>query len=107
MSQTHLHHAGRPRSGTGSVEAPVHAAVVCSVNEVLFIAAASTPEALRERVAEYVRENAEPALFPGDARRVLALLDRGQAGAAIEQYFACVGRRWDAEYLHLRPVRVA
>lgn len=106
MSHTHSHEAKYFRTATGLVEPSLHAAIVCSGGEVLFIAAAATPEALEARVTEYVRENAERALFAHDAERVLALLECGRSNAAIERYFASVGRRWDPEHLHFRPVSV-
>jgi hypothetical protein len=82
-------------------------AVVHTVNDVCFTAAAATRPELTERVAEYVRRHAREQLWPGGASEVQTLLDGGELEAAVERYFALVGDRWDEEWLVTAAVDAA
>ena len=74
-------------------------AVIHESDHVLFTASTLTRAALIEAIAEYVARNANFLLWAPDARRVHRLLRAGQAEAAVEHYFACVGDRWDNQWL--------
>jgi hypothetical protein len=51
------------------------------------------------RVLDHIRPNISFKLWPADAEQFRKLLEQGERKAAIELYFAAVGRRWDAERL--------
>lgn len=89
-------------AGSGVLEV----AVVSGPRTVRFIAAARDRAVLEERLADYVAGNANIQLFPQDAKRVHDLLAARDYAAAVELYFAAVGRRWDPEWLLLHTVQV-
>ena len=74
-------------------------AVVHDSDRILFIASTLTRASLIEAIAEFVARNANVLLWATDAARVQRLLRTGHAEAAIEQYFACTGDRWDSQWL--------
>ena len=78
---------------------PLFVAAVLAADGALFSAAAESREASLRQVAEFVRGRLDTRLWPGDAAEVRALLDGGRYDAAVARYFACVGRRWDEEWL--------
>ena len=51
------------------------------------------------RIAEYVQRWGGYVLRPDHARHLRGLLARGESEAAVELYFALVGKRWDKEWL--------
>jgi len=73
--------------------------VVHSIDGVRLIVAAEARRELIVRLAEYVREHGDHALRPDHARHLRGLLARGELEAAVEAYFALVGKRWDEEWL--------
>jgi hypothetical protein len=84
----------------------LHVAVVYGPNDVRHVTAAATRAALALRLADYVRRHAGNQLWPGDARRLRRLLAARRFEAAVEHYFASVGRRWDEERLVVEAVDV-
>lgn len=74
-------------------------AVVLGPEGVRAVSAADSEHRLLEKLADYVRENAEMLLWPADARTVLSRLAAGQFREAIQHYFMTVGGRWDREVL--------
>lgn len=74
-------------------------AVVHTADAVRFSATADDRDALVQMLVEYVSRQATDRLWPRDADRVRALVERGQREAAIASYFASVGQRWDKEWL--------
>ncbi|HEX8274536.1 MAG TPA: hypothetical protein VF615_18010 [Longimicrobiaceae bacterium] len=84
----------------------MHVAVVHTADAVRLVAACLSRGGLTHRLAEYVRERAPHQLWPDDAGRLLGLLAGGDAGAAVELYFASVGERWDPEWLVVDTVPV-
>ena len=74
-------------------------AVVHTADAIRFSATANDREALVELLVEYVSRQATDRLWPRDAERIRALVERGQRDAAIASYFAAVGQRWDKEWL--------
>lgn len=84
----------------------MHVAVVHTADAVRLVAACLSRGGLTRRLAEYVRERAPHQLWPEDAGRLLGLLAGGDAGAAVELYFASVGERWDPEWLVVDTVPV-
>lgn len=52
-----------------------------------------------ERLAEYVRRQADLQLFAEDARLVAEMLSQCTTEAAVRFYFERVGERWDQEWL--------
>jgi len=77
----------------------VFVAVVHAVDGVRFTAAAPSRRELVHRVAEYVQRWGGYVLRPDHARHLRGLLARGECEAAVELYFALVGKRWDKEWL--------
>ena len=82
----------------------LHVAVVYGVNDVRYVTAAESRAELAVRLANYVRRHAGHQLSPGDARRLRRLLAARLFEAAVEHYFARVGRRWDEERLVVEAV---
>ena len=80
-------------------EQAVFVAVVHAVDGVRFTAAAPSRRELVHRVAEYVQRWGGYVLRPDHARHLRGLLARGEWEAAVELYFAVVGKRWDKEWL--------
>jgi hypothetical protein len=78
-----------------------YTAVVHASDGVRFLAAARRPDELAARVADYVSERCDDALWPSDARRVHQLIDQRCPYAAIALYFSNIGNRWDVEHLEL------
>jgi len=74
-------------------------AVIHDATCVLFTASAGTRAALIDQVAEYVRRSATDLLWRADSSHVETLIRNGQPETAIEHYFACVGQRWDNQWL--------
>jgi len=84
---------------TSTTPRAVYTAIVHDATCVLFTAVAGTRTALIEQVAEYVRRSAYDLLWGADSVHVETLIRTGQPEAAIEHYFACVGQRWDDQWL--------
>ena len=84
---------------TSTAPRALFTAIVHDATCVLFTAVADTRAALIEQVAEYVRRSANDLLWGADSFRVETLIHTGQPEAAIEHYFACVGQRWDDQWL--------
>lgn len=82
----------------------LHVAVVHSGDEICFVTAASSADALARRIADYVRDRAAHRLWPDDARAVEELLGMGLLREAASHYFGTVGRRWDNERLVVTAV---
>jgi hypothetical protein len=100
-------HAPRPRASHAAASGgSLHVAVVHSADAVRFVAVARSPETLAARLAEYVRREADDALWPADARRVHRPLSAGRPEGAVAAYFAAVGARWDEERLAVARVDV-
>ena len=81
------------------VENALYVAVVHAVDGVRFTAAAASRRDLVHRIAEYVQRWGGYVLRPDHARHLRTLLARGESEAAVELYFALVGKRWDKEWL--------
>jgi hypothetical protein len=79
--------------------APLIAAVIEAPDGVRFVAAAERAEQIAELLVDYVRGRCDDVLWPAAASRVRALIDAGESYAAIDEYFAEVGSRWDEEWL--------
>ena len=77
----------------------MYVAVVHTVDGVRFQAAATSRRELVHRIAEYVQRWGAYVLRPDHARHLRSLLVRGEWEAAVELYFALVGKRWDKEWL--------
>ena len=77
----------------------LYVAVVHAVDGVRFTAAAGSRRELIHRIAEYVQQWGGYVLRPDHARHLRGLLARGEWEAAVELYFALVGKRWDKEWL--------
>ena len=84
---------------TSTAPRAVYTAIIHDATCVLFTAVAGTRTALIEQVAEYVRRSANDLLWSADSFRVETLIHTSQPEAAIEHYFACVGQRWDDQWL--------
>jgi hypothetical protein len=80
-------------------EQALYVAVVHAVDGVRFTTAAGSRRELVHRVAEYVQRWGGYVLRPDHARHLRGLLARGEWEAAVELYFALVGKRWDKEWL--------
>jgi hypothetical protein len=76
-----------------------YVAVVHTVDGVRFQATATSRRDLIHRLAEYVQRWGGYVLRPDHARHLRGLLLRGEWEAAVELYFALVGKRWDKEWL--------
>ena len=61
----------------------LHVAVVHTVDAVRLITAATSRAALADRLAEYVRQQAEDRLWPDDARCLHRLLAEAERDATI------------------------
>jgi hypothetical protein len=84
----------------------------------LFVAIVHTPEAVqliavsldqvvvRSRLAQFVPPRPPYTLGAPDAAHVQSLLASSQEQAAVDYYFATVGRRWDSEWLVTTCVNV-
>ena len=82
-----------------STDRTLFVGVVHSVDGVRLIVAVDSRRQLVERLAEYAREHGDHALRPDHSRHLRGLLARGELEAAVEAYFALVGKRWDEEWL--------
>jgi hypothetical protein len=78
--------------------------VVHAVDGVRLIVAADSRRELVWTLSEYAREHGDDVLRPDHARHLRNLLARGELEAAVELYFALVGRRWDEEWLVMAVV---
>jgi hypothetical protein len=76
-----------------------YVAIVHTADGVRFQAAATSRRELVQRIAEYVQRWGGYVLRPDHARHLRSLLLRGESEAAVELYFAVVGKRWDKEWL--------
>jgi hypothetical protein len=76
-------------------------AIVHTVDGVCFVATASSPDVLFERLAVYVQRRCDDVLWADAASAVRALLEEGDVHAAVTRYFERTGERWDAERLEL------
>lgn len=76
-------------------------AVVWAADGVRFTATGASVEQVTAALTDYVRARCGHVLWPRDAQRVRALIERGQSEAAIAVYFDKVGARWDAERLEV------
>ena len=85
----------------------VYVAVVHAVDGIRFTAAAASRRELVHRVAEYVQRWGGYVLRPDHGRHLRGLLARGEMEAAVELYFALVGKRWDKEWLVTAAVGAA
>jgi hypothetical protein len=85
----------------------VYVAVVHAVDGIRFTAAAASRRELVHRVAEYVQRWGGYVLRPDHGRHLRSLLARGEVEAAVELYFALVGKRWDKEWLVTAAVGAA
>jgi hypothetical protein len=94
------------REHTGHVAFACVAAVV-AIDGVRFATAARTRAELFHELATYVRGRAHEQLWPGEALIVEGLLGSGDECSAVERYFACVGERWDEEWLVMTDVTSA
>lgn len=81
------------------VKHATYIAVVHTADGVRFQAVASSRRELVHRIAEYVQRWGGYVLRPDHARHLRGLLLRGESEAAVELYFALVGKRWDKEWL--------
>ena len=79
-------------------------AIVHAADGVRFVAVAQNPTALAAKVAGYICERCDFALWPPVAAKVRAAIDHGDPRSAIALYFAHVGDRWDDEHLELGGV---
>jgi hypothetical protein len=93
----------QPGGGTGDL----FVAVVHTADNVRLVAASSSREELVRQLAEHVRRCAPDELWAEDAAHVCALVSGGDLQAAITQYFAAVGQRWDKEWLVTAKVRAS
>jgi hypothetical protein len=84
---------------SSDAEPALFLAVVHADDGVRFMTVASSRRDLVHQVAEYVRKWGGYVLRPDHARHLRSLLLRGEAEAAVELYFALVGKRWDKEWL--------
>lgn len=82
-----------------------HVAVVFTSDDVRFVVAAETMEAITGEVASYVARVAEVMLTPDASDRVRALLEAGRPADAVSLYFDRVGERWDRERLQVLALR--
>lgn len=82
-----------------TIDRTLYVGVVHAVDGVRLITTADTRRELVWQLAEYAREHGDDALRPDHARHLRGLLARGELEAAVELYFALVGRRWDEEWL--------
>jgi hypothetical protein len=87
-------------------ESEVAVAIVHAADGVRHLVAARSADELFGELADYVRRHAPKQLFPRSAKRVLDLIERGRADAAVRLYFSLAGRRWDEERLTLRSVEL-
>lgn len=78
----------------------LHVAVVAAIDGIRFAAVETTPQNLLGRLSCYVREMAPQVLWPPEAERVKSLIAAGELEPAVDHYFACVGNRWDREFLY-------
>ena len=89
----------RRERDSSDAEPALFLAVVHADDGVRFMTVASSRRDLIHRVAEYVRKWGGYLLRPDHARHLRSLLLRGESEAAVELYFALVGKRWDKEWL--------
>jgi hypothetical protein len=75
-------------------------AVVQASDGVRFVAGGNTADEVAALLVDYISRRAAHVLWPLTASRVAELIDAGNVNAAIAEYFANVGSRWDEEQLH-------
>ena len=92
---------------SSDAEPALFLAVVHADDGVRFMTVASSRRDLVHRVAEYVRKWGGYLLRPDHARHLRSLLLRGESEAAVELYFALVGKRLDKEWLVTAVVSTA
>ncbi len=85
----------------------LYVAVVHAPDGVRLATSAVSRVELVRRLADYVRQRADHALWADHARQLRTLLARGELEAAIELYFGLVGDRWDEEWLVTSLVEVS
>ena len=92
---------GGARAEPASARAPhtLFVAVVYAADGICLVAAAASRAELVGRLADYARRRGDHVLRSDHARRLRALLARGELEGAIELYFGLVGERWDREWL--------
>ena len=77
----------------------LYVAVVHAPDGVRLATMAGSRAGLVQRLADYVEQRGDHALWADHARHLRTLLARGELEAAIEAYFGLVGGRWDEEWL--------
>ena len=88
-----------------NVAAPTsYVAIVHDAESVLFVAIGVDRAAVSAAMATYLNERCLETLWPADASEVRDLVRAQMYVAAIETYFASVGRRWDPEFLSITSV---
>jgi hypothetical protein len=85
----------------------LHVAAVFAHDGIRLLTASHSEAGVTERLAAYIQGQADLLLWPGDARRVRALLEVGDTEEAIDLYFARVGERWEREHLHREGIETA
>lgn len=90
----------------GDATPELYAAVVHAADGVRFLAVRPTRAALTALLADYAGRSAPERLWADDAERVGWLLARGCLDAAVDEYFARVGERWDEECLYRGPTEL-
>jgi hypothetical protein len=95
-------------ASNGSASAGIlHVAIVYGIRHIHFVAVAESRDALRLRIADYVRSQAETQLYEEDTWVLSRLLERENLEPAIRYYFEHVGERWDREWLDEGTVSAA
>ena len=99
LGRTGIGSKGSANTDRRETKQATYVAVVHTVDGVRFQAAATSRRELVQRIAEYVQRWGGYVLRPDHARHLRSLLLRGESEAAVELYFALVGKRWDKEWL--------
>ena len=81
----------------------LHTAVVRAADGVRFVATATDDDAVSSRLIDYIASRCDDVLWPASAREVRRLVAEHRHSEAIATYFSNVGRRWDEEWLEIRP----
>jgi len=82
------------------------AAVVHTVDSVLFIAVELDEDALLRQVATYVAANANVQLWLADAIRVHSLLAARDFEAAVRAYFTATDTPWERDWLVIESIHL-